>query len=138
MVKTNSELWVQPWMAEVLAGAVMLYVVWQLLQRLGHRLPEPLAITALVCTVILSAVSIEAPGITAGMMILLLGFAGSNRILMGLGVVSLLFYISAYYYLLDATLLVKAQTLLVTGVVLLLVRWAMLKMICRTRETPHG
>lgn len=138
MGKTNNELWVQPWMAEVLAGAVMLYVVWELLQRLGHHLPEPLAITALVCTVILSAVSIEAPGITVGMMILLLGFAGSNRILMGLGVVSLLFYISSYYYLLDATLLIKAQTLLATGVVLLLVRWVMLKLIRREKETTHG
>lgn len=137
MVKTNTELWIQPWMAEVLAGAVMIYVVWQLLQRLGHRLPEPLAITALVCTVILSSVSIEAPGITVGIMILLLGFAGSNRVLMGLGIVSLLFYISSYYYLLDATLLVKAQTLFVTGIVLLLVRWVMLKMIRWEKGTTH-
>ncbi len=115
----------------------MIYVVWRLLQRLNHRLPEPLAITALVCTVILSAVSIEAPGITAGMMILLLGFAGSNRVLMGLGIVSLLFYISSYYYLLDATLLDKARTLLVTGVVLLLVRWVMLNMIHRHKGATH-
>ena len=138
MRKTSAELWVQPWMAEVLAGVVMIYVVLQIMQRLGHRLPEPLAITALVCTVILSVVSIEAPGITVGMMILLLGFAGSNRVLMGLGILSLLFYISSYYYLLDATLLVKAQTLLVTGVVLLLVRWVMLNMIRRERGATHG
>lgn len=137
-VKTNTELWVQPWMAEVLAGVVLIYVVWQLLQRLGYRLPEPLTITALVCTVILSAVSMKAPGITVGMMILLLGFAGSNRILMGLGIVSLLFYISSYYYLLDASLLAKAQTLLITGVVLLLVRWLMLKMIRQEKEIAHG
>ncbi len=127
--KTSTGLWAQPWIAEVLAGVVMLYVVWQLLQRLGHRLPEPLVIITMVCTIILSAVSIEAPGITVGMMILLLGFAGSNRVLMGLGIVSLLFYISVYYYLLDATLFAKAQTLLVTGIVLLLIRWAMLKIM---------
>jgi uncharacterized membrane protein len=134
----NTELWVQPWMAEVLAAIVMIYVVWNLLQRSGHHLPEPLAIIALVCTVLLSAASVEAPGITAGMMILLLGFAGSNRILMGLGIVSLLFYVSSYYYLLDTTLLVKAQTLLVTGLVLLLVRWVMLKMIRRQKEVTNG
>ncbi len=137
MGKANTELWVQPWMDEVLAGAVMIYVVWQLLQRLGHRLPEPLVIITMVCTIILSAVSIEAPGITVGMMILLLGFAGSNRVLMGLGIVSLLFFISSYYYLLDATLFAKAQTLLVTGLVLLLIRWVMLKMIRQQEVSAH-
>jgi len=135
--RINPELWIRPWMAEVLAGVVMVYVVWQLLQRMGHRLSDPVAITALVGTVILSAVSVEAPGITVGMMILLLGFAGSNRVLMGLGIVSLLFYISSYYYLLDATLLVKAETLLVTSIVLLLVRWILLKVIHREKETRH-
>ncbi len=137
MARSDTGFWVQPWMAEILAGGVMIYVVWHLLQRLGHRLPEPLAIAALVCTAILSAVSIEAPGITVGMMILLLGFAGSNRVLMGLGIVSLLFYISSYYYLLDATLLAKAQTLLVTGIALLLVRWVMLKMIPRQEGATY-
>ncbi|MBI1422116.1 MAG: DUF4401 domain-containing protein [Gammaproteobacteria bacterium] len=138
MGRMNTELWVRPWMAEVLAGVVMVYVVWQLLQRMGHRLSAPLASTALLGTVILSAVSVEAPGITVGMMILLLGFAGSNRVLMGLGIISLLFYISAYYYLLDATLLMKAETLLVTGMVLLLVRWLLLKIIHREKGATHG
>jgi uncharacterized membrane protein len=135
---TDTEIWVQPWMAEVLGGAVMIYVVWQLLQRLGHHLPEPITITALVCTAILSVVSIEAPGISVGILILLLGFSASNRILMGLGIVSLLFYISSYYYLLDATLLAKAQTLFITGIVLVLVRWVMLKMIHQVKGATHG
>jgi uncharacterized membrane protein len=135
---TDTEIWVQPWMAEVLTGAVMIYVVWQLLQRLGHHLYEPLVITALVCTVTVTILSIEAPGISVAMVILLLGFAANNRVLMGLGIVSLLFYISSYYYLLDATLLTKAQTLLITGIALLLVRWIMLKMIHQVRGATHG
>ena len=138
MGRINPELWVRPWTAEVLGGVVMVYVVWQLLQRMGHRLSDPIAITALVGTVILSAVSVEAPGITVGMIILLLGFAGSNRVLMGLGIVSLLFYIASFYYLLDATLLAKAGTLLVTGLVLLLARWLLLNVIQRQKETTHG
>lgn len=137
MGRFNHDLWIQPWMAEVLAGVVMIYVVWQLLQRMGHRLSDPVAVTALVGTVILSAVSVKAPGITVGMMILLLGFAGSNRVLMGLGIVSLLFYISSYYYLLHATLLAKSGTLLVTGIVLLLARWILLKLIHQEKETTH-
>jgi uncharacterized membrane protein len=138
MTNTNTEVWAQPWMAEVLAGAVMIYVVWQLLQRLGHHLYEPLAIAALVGTVTVTILSIEAPGISVGIMILLLGFAASNRVLLGLGIVSLLFYISSYYYLLDASLLAKAQTLFITGIALLLVRWVMLKLMHQERGTTHG
>lgn len=131
------ELWIQPWMGEVLAGAVTLYVVWQLLQRRGQALSGRLAITALMGTLLLCAVSMEAKGITVGMVIMLLGFAGGNRVLLGLGIVSLLFYISSYYYLLDTTLLAKAQTLLIVGLVLLAVRWLMLRIIPGGKEAKH-
>lgn len=136
--KTNLDLWIQPWMGELLAGAVMLYVVWHILRRLGHSLTEPITIAALIGTTLLAVASMEAQGITVGMLILLLGFAGSNRILMGLGTISLLFYISAYYYLLDTTLLDKAQTLLIVGLLLLAARWLLLRMIPANGEKQHG
>lgn len=135
--RNQSESWVQPWMGEVLAGAVALYVVWQLLQRWGQAISGRLAITALLGTLLLCAVSMEARGITVGMVIMLLGFAGGNRVLLGLGIVSLLFYLSSYYYLLDATLLVKAQTLLIVGLVLLAVRWLMLRIMPGGKEAKH-
>jgi len=138
LVRSQQELWVQPWMAELLAGAVMFYVVWQLLRRVGLRLPHPVAITALLGTALLSVASMEAHGMTVGMVIMLLGFAGGNRVLLGLGIVSLIFYISSYYYLLDATLLSKAQTLLIVGLVLLAVRWLMLRIMPGDREALHG
>jgi uncharacterized membrane protein len=124
--------WTQPWMAELLAAAVTLYVVWQLLQRCGQLMSGRLAMLTLSATLVLCGVSMEAHGITAGIVIMVLGFAGSNRLLSGLGVLSLLFYISSYYYRLDATLLTKAQTLLIVGVVLLTARWLLLHL------TPSG
>lgn len=132
------ELWVQPWMGEVLASAVTLYVVWQLLQRRGQAISERLAITALLGTLLFCAVSMEARGITAGMVVMLLGFAGGNRVLLGLGIMSLLFNISSYYYLLDATLLAKSQTLLIVGLVLLAVRWLMLRIMPAENEATHA
>ena len=127
-------IWLQPWMGEALAGLVTLYVVWQLLQRQGKAVSSRLAITALAGTLLLCAVSMEARGITIGMTIMLLGFAGSNRVLLGLGIVSLLFYISSYYYLLDTTLLVKSWTLLIVGVALFALRWSMLRIMPGERE----
>jgi uncharacterized membrane protein len=137
-VPNQPELWVQPWMGEVLAGAVTLYVVWQLLQRHGQAISERLAIMALLSTLLLCAVSMEARGLTVGMVIMLLGFEGGNRVLLGLGIVSLLFFISSYYYLLDETLLAKAQTLLIVGLVHLTVRWLMLRIMPREKEAKHA
>lgn len=133
-VDNKPDLWIQPWVGEVLACAVTLYVVWELLQRHGQNISGRIAIMSLLATLLLCIVSVEARGITAGMVIMLLGFAGGNRVLLGLGIVSLLFYMSSYYYLLDATLLAKAQTLLVIGLVLLVARWFMLRILPVEKE----
>jgi uncharacterized membrane protein len=136
-VPNRLELWDKPWLDEIITGMIVLYVVWHMLQRYGQPVSERISITALLGTVLLCVVSVKVQGITVGMVILLLGFAGANRVLLGLGIMSLLFYISFYYYLLDATLLAKAQTLLIVGLVLLLVRWLMLTIIPVNREAEH-
>ena len=130
--------WVPPWVGEMLAGAVMLYVVFKLLQRLGLRLADPVAMIALLGTLLFCGVSLEAYGITAGMTIILLGFAGSNRVLLELGIAALLFYMSSYYYLLEKTLLYKSGTLLLVGVVLLAVRWLMMRVASRPKGGIDG
>jgi uncharacterized membrane protein len=130
-------LWAGPRVGEMLTGVVAIYVVWHLLQRYGQRISERITITALLGAILLCAVSMEVQGITVGMVIVLLGFAGANRVLTGLGVLSLLFYISFYYYLLNTTLLAKSQTLLVVGMVLLLLRWLMLTIIPVNQEAKH-
>jgi uncharacterized membrane protein len=134
----NQEAWLKPWIGEVLIGMVTLYVVRRLLQRNGQDISSRISITALLGTFFLCAVSVEVQGITVGMVIMLLGFAGSNRVLLGLGIVSLLFYISSYYYLLEATLLAKSRTLLVVGLVLLSLRWLMFYISPVTKEVKHA
>jgi uncharacterized membrane protein len=129
--------WVKPWMGELLAAGVLLYVVWSLLQRLGQRLSGRVVAFALAGTAILGVASMAAKGITVGIVILLLGFAGGNRVLLGLGVASLLFYSSSYYYTLEATLLTKAQTLFIVGLVLLAARWLMLRLLPAGPEEKH-
>jgi uncharacterized membrane protein len=131
------ELWDKPWLNEIITGMVVLYVVWHILQRYGQPVSERISITALLGTALLCVVSMKVQGITIGIVIMLLGFAGANRVLLGLGIMSLLFYISFYYYLLNATLLAKSETLLIVGLVLLLVRWLMLTIIPVNREAEH-
>ncbi|MCF8026286.1 MAG: DUF4401 domain-containing protein [Desulfobacteraceae bacterium] len=126
-----------PWMGEVLIASAALYVVLHLLNRHKQPMPGAVSISAFLGTLVVCLVSVKVQGLTVGMVILLLGFAGANRVLMGLGIVSLLFYISSYYYLLETTLLAKALTLLVVGLVLLCLRWLMLHMLPAPKEARH-
>jgi len=118
-----------PWIGEIIIGLVTLYLVWQTLHRYNQVMFGRLSILAFLGVLLIIAVSLEVQGITVGIVIMMLGFSGSNRLLLGLGIVSLLFYISSYYYLLDATLLDKSLTLLIVGLSLLVVRLIMLRML---------
>lgn len=126
------------WLGEIVIGIVTVYVVWSLLQRYGQPMNGRLSMTTLVATLLVCTISIKVQGIAVGMVIVCLGFFGANRVLLGLGIVSLLFYISSYYYLLDATLLDKSLSLLVTGLVLLFVRGLLLYIIPIHKEAEHA
>jgi len=121
--------WAMPWMGEVLVVAAFLFAVWTLLRRAGWTLPESKSLLSLAVAAAVGAASFKAPGVAAGLMIVLVGFANGNRLLAGLGVAALLYYVSSYYYLLDATLLAKAGVLAASGVVLLAARWLLLTVI---------
>jgi uncharacterized membrane protein len=138
LLLNQSGLWTKVWLGEVLIGAVTLYVVWHLLRRYNQTISARLSLTALLGALLLCAVSMKVQGITIGMVIMLLGFSGSNRVLLGLGITSLLFYISSYYYLLDMTLLDKSQSLFIIGLVLLIIRWLMLHILPVKKETRHA
>jgi hypothetical protein len=118
-----------PWVGEALAAGALLVSVWVLLGRAGWTLPESRTLLAAIAALAIGAASFKAPGIAGGLMIALLGFSNGNRVLVGLGIAALLFYVSSYYYLLDATLLVKSGVLTATGAVLLATRWLVLNVV---------
>lgn len=134
----NVGIWASPWMGEVLAGAALLYLLWRRFQCTGHDVDRGIQLAAYGGVALLLLASLQAYGLAQGAVVLALGFAVSNRLLLGLGVVSLLFSISSYYYLLDVTLLTKAWTLLVLGLLMLATRWLMLRWAPTTMvEPPH-
>jgi len=131
------EQWGPPWLGELMKGAVMLSVVWTILQRYRQPTEQPLALIALLATTVVCGLSLKVYGLTAGMALIVLGFATSQRLLLGLGIASLLLFLSSYYYLLDLTLLAKSASLCVTGLALLLLRWCMLRVLFSPREGKH-
>lgn len=134
----NHAFWAQPWLGELMIGAVSLYVIWRLLQRYRQPINSRLSIITLLATLLICAVSMNVQGITVGMLIISLGFYCGNRVLLGLGIVSLLLYISSYYYLLDTTLLNKSLSLLMVGLSLIFVRWLMFRILPEGNEVHHA
>jgi len=135
--RQNMAMGFKPWMGEVLCSVVLIFVVWQLLARYRVAIPGRFAHIVLAGSLLLSLASLKAPGISVGLVIILLGFANGNRIVAGMGIASLLFYISSYYYQLQTTLLLKSQTLFVIGIILILARWLMHVGIHRNRGSAH-
>jgi hypothetical protein len=65
------------------------------------------------------------PGVAAALVVLLMGFAASQAALTGLAFIILFAALAHYYYSLEATLLVKAGALAAVGVMLLVARAAL-------------
>ena len=126
---TNAFAWSAPWLNAVLVAlslALLLYTIPHSKTHWGLYL-SPLA---------LLLVSFYAPSVGQGLVVVLLGFAIGHRLVLGLGVLSLLMGIGSYYYWLDATLLTKALTLLVLGGGLLALRWTLLKWLSVAENSP--
>jgi uncharacterized membrane protein len=126
------------WVGELILGLLLVAVVARLFARSGHSWGRRSVVIALLATMLIAGVSMNMPGLSIGFIVVLLGFSSGNRVLVGLGIAALLFYASAYYYSLHATLLVKSGMLAATGVVLLSARWALLKWVPPLKESSHA
>jgi len=113
------------WIGSALVGAIAIWAVWRLLVRQGVALSSGPGRAALGGAVLVGLISLKAPGIGVTVIILLLGYANGNRVLTGLGILSLLAYWSYYYYSLQITLLEKSALLVCAGAALILARLAM-------------
>lgn len=126
-----------PWLDELLLAAALFYLVFTLLGRYYQPRFTILTFSILLSTLLIGTLSMQAQGITVAIAIMLLGFAVSNTILLGLGIVSLLFYSSTYYYQLHASLLDKSKTLLILALSLLVLRYLIMRFTADKKETTH-
>lgn len=105
-----------------------------------YKLEKNTKISSIVFgSVLLIAIpSWQAPGILVAIMVLILGFYRGNRILIGLALPALAFYLSAYYYILQTTLLVKSLYLISAGAAMLIVRYGLLHYFWPEKEVAKN
>jgi len=120
---TATPFWVAR-LGPAMVGVVLAYTVWTLLARSGVSPQSRAGGLVLAAAAVLAIGGLGAPGVAAAVLILVLGFANGNRVLMGLGLLALAAYLSHFYYQLHLTLLVKSMVLAATGTALLAIRWS--------------
>lgn len=127
------------WVGPLLMGMVGVYTVHQLLLRNGVAASSRTGVLTLAAAVVIAVVTRDAPGVVSALMVLTLGHATGSRMLMGLGVIALLGWLSHYYYALQMTLLAKSGVLAATGMVLMVLWLIMRRLWPRTAtETNHA
>jgi hypothetical protein len=127
-----------PIAGRVLNAGILVWVATRLARREGVRPGSPVFAIALGGAVVLAAFSVTAPGLASALLILLLGFAAGNRIVAALGVLSLLGFVTHFYYSLHASLLAKSGLLAVTGLCLLAAHFLLRRCLPSTPALEAG
>jgi hypothetical protein len=107
---------------------LLLFLLSRIALDLGYTLQNRVVIALTIGCVLLLIPALRMPGILAALLVLILGFWRNSRDLMGLAAIFLVFYIWAYYYSLEWTLLAKSLVLLSSGIILLILRYFVVRL----------
>lgn len=106
---------VNQWIDEGLNVLVLLFILYTLIKQKKLLLDASQKWLGVAVILLLSFASFYANGIVSAILIIVLGFAIQNKILLVLGIISAILNLSSYYYLLDISLLNKSYILGVFG-----------------------
>lgn len=106
-------------LAEGLLAGVWVLTAACLMRAQGVKAASRSGAAAWAGIVAVAVLSQAAPGFAVAWMLLLLGFAGANKVLVGVGFFTFLAYLSRYYYLLEMPLVEKSLWLSVAGLAML-------------------
>lgn len=109
-------------LAQGLLILASLYATYLILKRYRIAPLTKLSLIIMSIVIILGLLSVYVSGLLATSLVIIIAFANSQRVLLGLGIVSLVGYIFWYYYQLDTSLLIKSGSMLIIGLVILLLR----------------
>ena len=111
------------WGPQIAVALLLPLTVWRLA---GVRQLLPV-----LCAVAFALIWLRAPGVNLGVMLALTAFASHRPALLATGLLGTGVYLIRYYYQLDVPLLEKSQWLLLGGVALLAIRFALTRIALR-------
>lgn len=117
---TEIRFYPNPWVSSIGLSVIFLYLVFQISQDEKFPITQVnQIIITVVCLAVLVATSM-APGLIMALVILLLGFNNTDRILIGVAIAFFAIFLTAYFYGIEVSLLMKSIILMSTGAVLII------------------
>lgn len=105
------------WISSIPFVLILVYLTYKLSIKLALKSAiYPYVITGVICTA-----AFMAPYVLGGLTVLLLAFYVNYKTGLFLGIASVLYFVSRYYYELDLTLLEKSGVMFVTGIFFILI-----------------
>lgn len=115
------------YLAQGLLTLASLYAAYLILKRYQVKWQSLTGLMIGGTIAVLGLISIYVSGLLATSLVIVLAMANGQRTLLGIGIFALVCYVFWYYYQLDTSLLVKSASMLVVGIVLLFVRFLLIK-----------
>jgi len=125
----DREMLYQPVLTSILLLILLLWAEIRLLQDYNVSIRSNYALAIMGLSVIVTIPTMTTPGIVAGILMIVLAFRRSNWILLGIAYLFFAGFIVEYYYSLQVTLLTKSIILMITGVLLILGRLFMRRIV---------
>ncbi len=124
-----------PWISSLGILAILCLAEWKYLPQLsGKGDPKPAYVHIMIGgTLLLGIATLNAPGILLSLTVLFTGTLNGHRFQQGLGIAFFVLFLTAFFYAIETTLLMKSIILVSSGLVVLLAR----KLIARYADIDH-
>ncbi len=107
------------WISSLILFGCIAVLIWTYLHKESHMSPLK-TIVIIACFALLLSPTAQTPGVSVGILILLLGFKNSCKQLLILGVIFFALFITAYYYSMQVSLLFKSYIMFSTGILFII------------------
>jgi uncharacterized membrane-anchored protein len=121
-------------LSSLLISLVIINVVWSLLREYKKGLDQNSTKLALLASIVIAIISYKIFGLSAGLLVVILGFARQRVTLIVLGSLAMISFFSWYYYNLQSTLLIKSIYLIVMAIVFMFC-WFILPKVTNKAKT---
>ena len=135
-LSTRMHFFPYPWISAVLSGLLFVAVIFDILRRQNTN-PQ-VRLISLVMAVIFVLASLQMPGLIVACLLILLGYDRSLKLVLTLGLAFLTVFLTAWFYGLEVTLMLKSASLVLAGAVLLLMRFGMRHWLSHSSEAQHA
>jgi len=124
----------RPWISTLLLGALLLSLGRRILPTWAGDTTRTAGPVVGVLLVGIIAAAWNAPGLLLALIVLLLGVSSGNHFFAGAGLVFLAAFLALWFYGIEVSLLVKSITLAASGVVILLARSLLMRLLSAPRR----